>query len=409
MNGYTEFVEQLDKHLKGYKTQHRESWVTNSLRFVDGLAAEELRRLVDLEKRREFGAFFTDSDMAFDLLSNPTLKFGENCTVYDPAVGAGNLLIAAFKAIRPGAKLTLLGTDLHQEFIAAAKLRLELLTLLTYTESQPFDLLKSDGLQDNEFYKRATHIVTNPPFHLMNGEDDIEWGKGKVSVAAVFIDRIIRYVSPGTTIIAILPDVLRSGSRYAKWRLMVEKFCNVRDLKMLGQFDKYADIDVFSVILSKKRIPKTACVENFWTNESISDCIVGDFFEVSVGSVVDNRDPHEGPLRPYLVSRGLPGWQMISTIDRKRQFGGKSISGPFVVVKRTSRMGDKHRAVASIINVPMPVYVDNHLIVLIPKLGRIEDCRSLLRKLEREITDSWLDEQIRCRHLTVKIVTRIPL
>jgi hypothetical protein len=416
MNGYSQFVSQLDAHLKAYRVIPQRQWKKESIRFVNGLAAEELRHLVDLEKRREYGAFFTNSELAYQLITNPRIKFGKNCTVYDPAVGAGNLLIAAYKALyKKTGKLTLLGTDLHAEFIQASQLRLKITGLLadatiTETGSQPsIDLEVADGLKENAYYTRATHIITNPPFNLINGDKSIHWGKGKLSAAAVFIDRIIRYTKPGTPIIAVLPDVLRSGSRYEKWRTMVDEYCNISELTMLGQFDKYTDIDVFSVLLTKKEQPEKTLDGHIWTAPVKTDRIVEDLFEVSVGNVVDNRDPHEGILRPFLVSRGLAGWSVVTEINKKRQFTGRSISGPFVVVKRTSRMGDKHRAVATIVNTDCPIYVDNHLIVLKPRSGKLADCHFLIKKLESNKTDNWVNEQIRCRHLTVKIVTRIPL
>jgi hypothetical protein len=414
MNDYLPFVDRLDNHLKAYQGSSRDQWQKDGVRFVNGLAAEELRRLVGIEKRREFGAFFTNSDLALELFANPQLQFGDNCTIYDPAVGAGNLLIAANVALHNKVQsLTLVGTDLHPEFIRAAKLRLAITSLLTEPTAkaiQPvIDMEVGDGLADNSYYAHATHIITNPPFNLIDGCENITWGSGKLSAAAVFIDRIIRFVKPGTPIIAILPDVLRSGSRYEKWRAMVEENCTISNLTMLGQFDKFADVDVFSIVFTKRLNPNDGEIAYRWSPGSKHDRVVSDLFDVSVGNVVDNRDPHEGVLRPFLVSRGLPGWHMVKNISKERQFKGQAIDGPFVVVKRTSRMGDQRRAIATIINAHTPVYVDNHLIVLKPKSGKLADCELLVKKLESNQTDEWINEQIRCRHLTVKIVMRIPV
>lgn len=410
MNGYLEFVEQLDEHLQRYAKAPAEPWVANGLRMVNGLAAEELRRLVDLDTRREYGAFFTSSELALELISGAKLEFPEDCICYDPAVGAGNLLIAAIKALAgKTGRLTLLGTDLHAEFIHAATLRVQISRLIAKVEHLHCELAVSDGLRDNDYYRRATHIVTNPPFNLIDGDKSIGWGSGKLSAAAVFIDRIITFVRPGTPIIAILPDVLRSGSRYEKWRRMITEHCTVTEVRMLGQFDKYADVDVFSAVFTKKTLPDQTVPENIWTSATSEGRVVADLFEVSVGNVVDNRDPHDGPLRPFVVSRGMAGWQQVNDVARRRQFAGRALSGPFVVVKRTSRMGDKHRAVATIIHMPEPVFVDNHLIVLKPKSGKLKDCRDLVTKFQLAVIDDWINEQIRCRHLTVKIVSRIPI
>lgn len=132
-------------------------------------------------------------------------------------------------------------------------------------------------------------------------------------------------------------------------------------------------------------------------------------FDVCVGPVVDNRDPHEGTIRKYIVSRGLEGWSETKDVPLNRKHKGKSFSSPFVVIKRTSRASDPHRAIATIINMPNPVYVDNHLIVLKPKSGTLKDCFKALEIFKDKRTDDWINDQIRCRHLTVKIASKIPL
>src|SRR6202000_3004082 len=120
--------------------------------------------------------------------------------------------------------------------------------------------------------------------------------------------------------------------------------------KMLGQFDKFADVDVFTLTMTKAETPVTN--QSFaWSVGQHTDQTVGDIFDISVGPVVDNRDPHTGPERPFLVSRGLAGWQAVKEAPRRRRFSGRSFTGPFVVIKRTSRMGDKRRAIATIVDI----------------------------------------------------------
>jgi type I restriction-modification system DNA methylase subunit len=410
MNEYSKFVSRLDAHLQAYSEVPLERWKKDSIRLVNGLAAEELRNLVDLEKRREFGAFFTNSDLADKILSNSKIQFGIEPIVYDPAVGAGNLLISVHKQISEKAiSFSFWGTDLHQEFIDATTKRLLITDLLAKQKISSVSIKIADGLKDNDFYKQATHIVTNPPFNLIDCDEKVVWGKGKLSAAALFIHSVIRFTKPGTQIIAILPDVLRSGSRYEKWRAMVDENCNIQDITMHGQFDKFADIDVFSLILTKKENPKKTINGHIWTKKNKSKHVIADLFAVSVGNVVDNRDRKDGNLRPFIVSRGLPGWETVSKVPRERLFNGRSVKCPFVVIKRTSRMGDQHRAVATIINIADEVFVDNHLIVLQPKSKKLKDCKLLISKLKSIETDNWINEQIRCRHLTVKIIARLPI
>ena len=186
---------------------------------------------------------------------------------------------------------------------------------------------------------------------------------------------------------------------------MVEKKCTIDKIELLGIFDKHADIDVYAVKLTKREIP----LEAISTTSKIQIQKLENLFDISVGSVVDNRDPKKGPSKPYVISRGLAGWSIQNEFQKVRKHEGKSIKSPFVVIKRTSRKEDKHRAIATIINVKRPVFVDNHLIVLQPKTKTLRECKKAFLILKNTKTNEWLNEQIRCRHLTVKLVKEIPV
>ena len=67
------------------------------------------------------------------------------------------------------------------------------------------------------------------------------------------------------------------------------------------------------------------------------------------------------------------------------------------------------RAVGSIILGSNPVAVENHLIVVKPKRGGIKECEFLLNNLRNAQTKTWLDERIRCRHLTVGVLRELPV
>src|SRR5205823_10873749 len=141
---------------------------------------------------------------------------------------------------------------------------------------------QADGLLPNKYYEQATHIVVNPPFNQIPSNNKLPWAKGKVSFAALFIDKIIENVNADVSIIAILPDVLRSGTRYEKWRLLVQKNCVVEKVVLLGQFDKYADVDVFALKLTKrKKIIKVAELDKKWQPNKFSKTkTLGDLFDV---------------------------------------------------------------------------------------------------------------------------------
>lgn len=421
---YGEFVDNLKIELNSYKTTPKKLWRETASRYVNGFAAEELRRLVSLEKRRNDGIFFTDSLLAEKVLEVLQPAFNKQSVIYDAACGVCNLLIATANYlhkhnIQPANKNYLLGTDIHPEFVAAANLRLQMNNLLllpgktTNVSRQKAGYLvqKKNGLVSNKFYKAATHIFINPPFDQEKLDEKLDWAAGKVSMAAVFMEKAILFANPGTTIMAILPDVLRSGTRYQKWRNMVDKHCITEKIELLGQFDEYADVDVYAIKLVKREQPveKITIDVTEEANQTTTPKTLKDIFDICVGPVVDYRDEEEGPLRPYVVSRGLKSWSVQKEILLKRKHLGTSFNGPFIVIKRTSRATDKNRAMATIINTSEPVYVDNHLIMLKPKSKTLTECKQVIRILKDERTNDWLNEQIRCRHLTVRAISNIPI
>lgn len=418
---YTEFVNLLKLSLKTFKTNQRDTWEDSASKYIDGLASDEARRLISIDTRRKYGIFFTNSKLAKIVFRELKPNFDKHSTIYDPACGAANLIISAYdfcneKKIAIDDKIHFVGTDIHSEFIEAAKLRCAISQLLftgkltnsNKVKDTVFNFAQADGLFMNKFYDQATHIIVNPPFNLISPEENLSWSNGKVSAAALFIDKIVQFINPRTAIYAILPEVLRNGSNYEKWRKMVNEKCIAGTPKLLGQFDKHADVDVFAIkLIKRKKVTHIVSKEASLNTNAITT--IEDLFDICVGPVVDNRDPKCGENKRFLVSKGLKGWNVQTDIMLYRRHTGKSFMGPFVVIKRTSRMGDHHRAIATIINIHESVYIDNHLIVLTPKSKSLEDCYILLSILKDKKTDDWINEKIRCRHLTVKIVSKIPL
>lgn len=414
---YDKFVKELNRKISDYRKLPNDLWNEDARQYVDGLASSELRQLVNIETRRKDGIFFTETKLAekvFNFLTPPVV---ENMIVYDPACGAGNLLISIMNYVLEQEKgkkinLTFLGTDIHIPFIKASRARIKINALrLGAQNNLKMSFKCKSGFSKTKFYKEATHIVVNPPFNMCEVDSSCKWASGKVNNAALFIEKIIESVNPGTSICAILPDVLRSGSRYAKWRAIVNLHCTIDKFELFGQFDNYADVDIFAVRLTKRTasLLKDVVADRFDQTVKNDRKILLDDFDICVGPVVDNRDPKKGISRGYIVSKGLPNWSVFQSPTNFRKHKGKSFKSPFVVIKRTSRMGDKHRAIATIIKTKSPVYVDNHLIVLSPKSGLLSDCKKLLENLKNQRTDNWLNDAIRCRHLTVRIVSKIPI
>ena len=59
-----------------------------------------------------------------------------------------------------------------------------------------------------------------------------------MQIAAQFIAHVLALAKPNQEIVAVLPDVLRSGSRYSRWRSQVEQRATVLSKHVYGRFDK---------------------------------------------------------------------------------------------------------------------------------------------------------------------------
>ena len=407
------------------ETQRADGWSERAVAALDGEASRELRKIISLKTRRRFGAFFTGSELAAQLIKHCT-NLGKASVIHDPTVGMADLLIAVAKKLplertinetlkQWGRQLT--GTDIHPEFIEGAKTRLLILARqrhglkaagITTTAGLFPGIRVADGLAARKAFARATHLTLNPPFVLTEAPAGCKWAGGRITQAAMFVITALEQAKPGTELVAILPDVLRSGSFTEKWRQRVEELATVKLVKPHGIFDKSADVDVFLLRL-KCRAENSKAKSVKWSDTpASSSSSIGDFFEVHVGRVVPHRDPEEGKSHPYIHARCVPTWEVMREFDECRRHAGKVYQAPFVVIRRTSRPGHPYRAAATVIAGKQKVAVENHLIVCEPKDGTLRACKDLMTKLQTETVNEFLDARIRCRHLTVGSVAAIP-
>ncbi|MFD8648292.1 DNA methyltransferase family protein [Streptomyces mirabilis] len=398
---------------------------------LNGQAAEQLRALVPRTVRRAQGAFFTGSHVRAqfeDLLE-------DSSAFWDPACGAGDLLLAAAGKQRLGASMrdtlhiwgkSLRGGDLQSSFVQTAKIRLFLLAATRHKErgesididvASGLELLKGIRVADayGELERTRSYdgtLVLNPPFGSMQAPADCGWASGSVSQAAVISSISASKICLGQQFVAILPDVLRSGSRYARWRSSIESVIDLKTIVPYGQFDDHTDVDVFLLAGRRRRRRTVPDPSALWWPQQTSSSTIEDIFKVSVGTVVDNRDPHSGPELPFLIARDLGDLGSIETPVRSRNFAGRTYKPPFVAVRRTSRpglrSGGNARAAGTLVTGTQEIAVDNHIIVIESRSGSIAECNQLINILNSPKTSDWLDNRIRCRHLTVGVVRSIP-
>jgi hypothetical protein len=396
--------------------------------ILNGNAAAALRNLVPLQIRKKLGLFFTDTHLSDDVAKILAPYLQNNSILLDPACGSGNLLLSCAKHFEIGENLNhtlsiwsdkIIGYDLYDEFICAAKLRLIILALSYHLEEINkinyknidlfFNKLKKCNCFSQSNFKDIDCVVVNPPFGHELAPDDCMWGSGRVQTAALFLDKLFRLAHKDLRIVAILPDVLRSGTRYKKWRSMISSSCSSIEISAGGRFDKTTDVDVFVLHAVLGRPFEIFTEWNFSKRRNnVCPQVVKDYFNIHVGTVVPHRDPLVGPIYPYIYARSAPAGQMLCHIDEYRPFSGTVFRPPFVVLHRTSSPHDRSRCIATIVNLDQEVAVENHLIVFIPHNKSIESCKKLLHILQSKQSAEWLNSRIRCRHLTVSSLRELP-
>ncbi len=403
---------------------------------LNGQAAEQVRALVPLLARRQDGAFFTSGRLrdqfahVADLGRDPV-----GTTYWDPACGAGDLLLAASEALPLGRTIRetlvrwgkrLCGTDLQASFVEVAQLRLFIAAAARHrqlgdfrTVSLDVGLSKLSKISPGDGLARLAntsefrgHLLLNPPFGMMEVERTCKWATGLTSQAGVFYLTAATALSASRQVTAVLPDVLRSGSRYRAWRNAVDSILDIEELRSYGQFDPHTDVDVFTIRGRRRHPGHSAPIRSHWWPELASSNQVGHIFDVRVGPVVDNRDPHEGSEAPYLTAKGMPAAGEMGIPVRRRRYAGRLLEPPFVAMRRTSRpgqgVGGGLRSGGVVVVGDEPVAVDNHVITAKPIKGGTDTCFELLRVLQSPEVAAWLDERIRCRHITVGVIRSLP-
>lgn len=417
---YQSFVNHVTRLLEEPVTP---GWHGRADAACNGQAGNELTKVVDISQRRALGTFFTGHTMADLLLKDISLLRSD--VVFDPACGAGDLLLAAARRLPKGESLdttleqwqrSLRGTDVVSEFLEACNRRLHLAARVVFPESETpirdvgFLLDQQDALVTSLHFAEATYVIMNPPFMLQKVPSDCSWASGKANCAALFVDAALHKMKKGSSLLAILPEVLRTGTRYVKWRETLRHRASVEREESAGIFSSNADIDVFFLHLVRKganNASRKALPEKQDTKQV--GPVLADFFNVCIGPVVDYRDPHTGPARRFAHARNVKPWTTVCILKGPRKWIGRMEKPPFVVVRRTSRPGDKWRATASAISGNTPVAVENHLVICRPKAGGLRACKRLLKALKAQEVNHFLDQEMRCRHLTVGVVRSIPL
>lgn len=387
--------------------------------LLNGAAYSAFRKAVDIETRREIGAFFSSEPFANILASQLSGIIGLDALVVDPTCGIGDLLLAraAQLPLLPTLAETLEvwgrllgGFDTREDLIQLCKVRLTILARVrgNFTdEVDPLDHFPNIRFQSMfapesaDLLLSADAIMFNPPFGKIAWSERLSWAAGEINAAAIFLDRVTSALSANVPIAAVLPEVLRCGARYARFRSMMIQRGYSGSFEAGGRFDPWTDVDVFTTLLTRSK-------GELWRSQSEpAGQTLGDLFEVKVGTVVPHRDRLEGPERAYICAKTTPAWGTFVPTVRRRH-AGRTFLPPFVAIRRTSSPSDRMRAVATIVTGAESVLVENHLLVAVPRDGTMRSCEALTALLASQQTNDRLNNLMRCRHLTTGAIKSLP-
>ena len=254
--------------------------------LLDGQAGGKLRETVPIWARRELGAFFSSSDLRSTALSCHPVHPWITPPILDPAMGAGDLLIEAahYLPVTPSLAETLrlwggmlFGSDIEPNFVRLAKAHLVLKaiargsTLIGHEKLQLGAMFPGirvgNGLDRLDDGCIGGHIIMNPPFTYQPAPEHLLWSSGRTSTAAMFLAKAVDQSQRGTKITAILPDVIRTGSRYERLRSLVGERLKIASIETYGQFDQWTDVDVFVLKGEIKENPIGVSDTGWWKKQ----------------------------------------------------------------------------------------------------------------------------------------------
>ena len=417
--GLSVAIRQTPSHAMRTQTLHE---------VLNGHPAQAVNDILGRSRRRRQGIFFSGTQWA-TLITNALPV--ERCErIVDPACGIGDLLLATARQLPLGPTLDatlnawarrLAGMDLHGPFLALAWHRLQALAMerhglahprLRLAIECPVSFRVANSLREPWELRAGDGLVMNPPFQAITAPRSTINGTGRVTAALPFLERAVGHAPAGVHIAALVPEVLRSGSRYERLRDWLAQRCDQLHFEARGLFSREANIDVALLVATTRPPPhrpaRAQIMDAGHEPKALVPARLGDMCSVHVGAVVPHRTLKNAPRQPYIAVADVTPWTE-TTPARSVGYRASTHTPPFVVVRRTSGPKDKERVRATIVRGVAPILVENHLLVLTPNEHTVAACRKIVAALKLPQTHAWLNKRIRCRHLTVGAVREIPL
>ncbi|NGY61627.1 hypothetical protein G7043_22110 [Lentzea sp. NEAU-D13] len=208
----------------------------------------------------------------------------------------------------------------------------------------------------------------------------------------------------------------------------MNKLLDVNKVEVVGLFDRWTDVDVFILHGTVRADEKSdesgrgssMIVGDIPSTSNTADStvqVLGQVATISIGDVVPHRhDPSFVDKRtpnavPYITTSNLPIGQSIRDVSESIEWSGRTHKAPFVVLRRTSAPSrGGARLAPSIVRATCgTLAVENHLIVVRPNDGLLKTCEQLAEYLVTSDVTEWLDQAIRTRHLTKRVLMQLPM
>ncbi|WP_155273608.1 hypothetical protein [Xanthomonas arboricola] len=381
--------------------------------------------------RREQGVFFSGDAWAQRMINLVDVSRWQR--IIDPSAGIGDLLIAVAHRLPLGGTLgatleswsrILCAVDLRASFLDIAWARIRAVAINRHAKlkdhefslslnnkllsEMPLSFKVADVMNFDFELKQGDCIVMNPPYQRMQAPENSIVGTGLRTAAGLHLEKLIKQAPPGVGIVALIPDVIRSGSSYRKFRLKIERLLDVKMLESVGHFGDSADVDV-AILVGVTKAEAVSQLAPLVSSEEKPAITLEDVASIGVGPVVPHRTGENGNCVGYITTRNVPIDAEILHPSEFATYNCRLEQAPFLVVRRTSSPSDRRRARASLIRGNGLWLVENHLIIVRPKTPTIVECRRIHASLSDPRSDIWLNQKIRCRHLTVSVMKSLPI
>lgn len=197
----------------------------------------------DLAHRKAYGQYMTPPEVSSILFNQLTFTDGQ--TILDPAVGTGELLLAAQK-LNP--TLNLWGFDIDPNILKVANQNIPAATL---TQQSIYDPLPT------QYHNFFDFIIGNPPYFEINTKqqnlDEFHTAGGRPNIYALFFEKYTPLLKVGGKLAYIVPPSMNAGAFFTNLRKYILKHYHIDFLQVVRQEDHFQDAQqsVQIIILTK--------------------------------------------------------------------------------------------------------------------------------------------------------------